>query len=303
MTVSTDTSRVAYTGNGVTTVFSVPFPFIQNNYLRVLRTDLTSLSDTLLILDSAGTNGYTVIGAGSASGQITVVSPPTSNERITIIREVPATQEADFVANDPFPAETFESVLDKLTMICGQALTAIARVLQLSPADTNEPGDPGRYTANGGRIVNLADAVNSTDAVTLQQVQAIASGSALNVNRVAVTAAIPPNSTGIYSIDFGFTPKCVQITATYDTTVILSKSTAYISDETGISSVESIYAGDNGFGSVSEIGGPNVVAWAIYDATGTGVASAIVSSFTDVGINVNIIEAAPQVKIMCMGFR
>lgn len=137
MTVSTTTARIDYSCNGVTTVFSVPFPFIDNTYLSVLRINSTTLVSTPLVLDSVGVDGFSVTGAGDASGFVTVVTAPSAAERLAIVREVPATQEADFVANDPFPAETFEDALDKLTMIVQQNNSVLDRAVLLPTTVVN----------------------------------------------------------------------------------------------------------------------------------------------------------------------
>jgi hypothetical protein len=131
MTVSTTTSRVDYTGNGSTVLFAVPFPFIDKDYLTVLRIDSATQVATTLILDSGGALGYTVAGAGDATGSVTLVTAPTAAQRLAIIREVPSIQDADFVANDPFPAETFEDALDRLTMIAQQNRESIDRAVTL----------------------------------------------------------------------------------------------------------------------------------------------------------------------------
>jgi hypothetical protein len=59
-----------------------------------------------------------------------VAAPPTGTQLI-IVRNVPATQETDYLANDPFPAESHERALDKLTMLVQQELTESDRALKI----------------------------------------------------------------------------------------------------------------------------------------------------------------------------
>lgn len=108
MTVTTTSSRVEYTGNGVTTAFSVNFYFLANGDLKVYQ------NGTLKAL----TTHYTVTGAGNpAGGTVTFLSAPTNGHSIVIFRDPALTQSVDYQANDPFPAETHEQALDRLTMI------------------------------------------------------------------------------------------------------------------------------------------------------------------------------------------
>lgn len=133
MTVSTTTQRIDYAGNGITVAFSVPFPFLEDSYLVVLRTENSTGATTTLTLDSPGVNGYTVSGAGAANGTVTVVTAPSSVQSLTIYRNVPVTQEADFVSNDPLPSELIESSLDKLTLICQDLEEITSRAIVLPP--------------------------------------------------------------------------------------------------------------------------------------------------------------------------
>lgn len=140
MTVQSATSRADYDGNGVTVDFAVTFRFLDKTHLQVIRSVIATGAETVLTLDSAGADGYTVTGAGAASGgEVTVVTPPVgagaTQERITILRNVPATQLLDFIANDAFPAESHERGLDLLTMLHGQQGEVLDRAMVV-PAST-----------------------------------------------------------------------------------------------------------------------------------------------------------------------
>jgi len=132
MTVSTTTSRADYTGNGATTAFAVPFYFLDDSHLTVLRTQIS----TGVITTLAITTNYTVSGAGNpAGGTVTCVVAPTTDQKISILRNVPFTQLNTYVPNDPFPAASHERALDKLTMEVQQLDEALDRALTL-PANT-----------------------------------------------------------------------------------------------------------------------------------------------------------------------
>lgn len=133
MTVNTTTSRADYTGNGVTTAFTVPFYFLDNTHLTVLRTVIATGVSTTLVL---GTD-YTVTGAGvPAGGTVTCTVAPTAAQKISILRNVPFTQLTDYVPNDPFPAESHERALDQLTMLAQQVTENVSRAITLPAATT-----------------------------------------------------------------------------------------------------------------------------------------------------------------------
>jgi hypothetical protein len=60
---------------------------------------------------------------------------PVSGETLTLLREVDATQETDFVENDALPAEALETALDKLTMLAQQAISAAERAINVPRSD------------------------------------------------------------------------------------------------------------------------------------------------------------------------
>ena len=113
MTVQSAVTRADATGNGVTTAFAVPFYFLDNTHLQIIRTQISTGVATTLAL----TTDYTVTGAGVGSGgTATMLVAPTTDQRLSILRNVPFTQLAHYVPNDPFPAATHEQIVDQLTM-------------------------------------------------------------------------------------------------------------------------------------------------------------------------------------------
>lgn len=127
MTVQTEISRSGpYAGAGTTGPFTVGFRFLDNTHLQVIKTSTSGIDSTLAL-----TTDYSVSGAGGASGTVTLVSALASGERLTIIRDVPFTQLADYVDNDAFPAESHEDALDLLTMQTQQNREALDRSLTL----------------------------------------------------------------------------------------------------------------------------------------------------------------------------
>ena len=124
MTISTSYSPSSYNGNGVTLIFSTVFPFISRSDVVIYLTD-TSGADHLLVLDS----DYTITGGSGSAGTVTMSVAPATGETLTITRVTGQTQEVDYVENDPFPANSHEEALDKLTLIAQENAEKITRSL------------------------------------------------------------------------------------------------------------------------------------------------------------------------------
>ena len=134
MTVSSTTVKNSYSGNGSTTQFAYGFKIFADSDLIVIIRSSTG-TETVKTL----TTHYTVAGAGDASGgSITFTSgnTPASGETVVIIREVPQTQAIDYIANDPFPAESHEEGLDRATMTTQQVQEELDRSIKLSRTNT-----------------------------------------------------------------------------------------------------------------------------------------------------------------------
>ena len=135
MTVSSTTVKNSYSGNGSTTEFAYGYKIFADTDLQVIiRVNSTGV-ETVKTL----TTHYTVAGAGDASGgSITFTSGniPASGETVVIIREVPQTQAIDYIANDPFPAESHEEGLDRATMTTQQVQEELDRSIKLSRTNT-----------------------------------------------------------------------------------------------------------------------------------------------------------------------
>lgn len=135
MTVSSATNKVVYEGNGIVSEFAVPFYFLENSDIEVWSVSDTSAERKL----EYGTE-YSVSGAGDLNGgSVILASVPQSGERLTVIRNVPMTQETDYRENEIFPAETQERALDKLTMMVQQNAERLTRTLTLGVTSEEDP--------------------------------------------------------------------------------------------------------------------------------------------------------------------
>ena len=133
MTISTTASRISYNGNGVTTEFSFPYRFLTNGDLVVLSVSSTGVETTKTL-----TTDYTLTGAGDdAGGSVTMLVAPASGTRLIIYRDTGITQETDYISGDPFPAETHERALDRLTMIAQEIGSDADRSIKVPVGDSS----------------------------------------------------------------------------------------------------------------------------------------------------------------------
>ena len=134
MTISSTTVKNSYSGNGSNDTFVYGFKIFANTDLQVIIRSAAGTETTKTL-----TTHYTVTGVGSSSGGNVVFTSgniPTATETVVLIRNVPQTQAIDYIANDPFPAETHEEGLDRATMTTQQVQEELNRSIKLSRTNT-----------------------------------------------------------------------------------------------------------------------------------------------------------------------
>ena len=130
MTISTTIVKNSYAGNGATTVFNYNFKILSSSDLKVIIRSSTGTETTKTL-----NTHYTLTGVGSAGGgsiTFTAGNIPTSGQTIVLIRDTTQTQSIDYVANDPFPAETHEEGLDKGIILAQELQEEVDRCIKLS---------------------------------------------------------------------------------------------------------------------------------------------------------------------------
>lgn len=117
--IENETSEVEYSGNASsTTPYTINFPFLDTGHIVVVLTDSEGTESTL----TEGTD-YSVAGTYSTDagrytgGSITTTSAHASSSTVTIKRVTTVTQPTELAEAGPFPAETLETALDRVTMI------------------------------------------------------------------------------------------------------------------------------------------------------------------------------------------
>ncbi len=135
MTISSETSEVAYTGNGATTEWPVAFYIPDEDSLKVYLREISSGDETEI-----SSSDYSVTGIPSAS--VTVTYPlsgsAVASTHKVIIQRVLDLKQTTTISNQPrfYPA-TFEEVWDRLTMVAQQLSTALGRAVALPKGETN----------------------------------------------------------------------------------------------------------------------------------------------------------------------
>ena len=134
MTVSSTTVKNSYSGDGSNDTFVYGFKIFASSDLQVIIRSATGTETTKTL-----TTDYTITGVGSATGGNVVFESsdiPTATETVVLIRNVPQTQAIDYIANDPFPAETHEEGLDRATMTTQQMQEELDRSFKVSRTNT-----------------------------------------------------------------------------------------------------------------------------------------------------------------------
>lgn len=174
MTVSTEVDHNEYTGNGVTTSFPYTFRIFNKSDLVVQVVDLDE-NIAVLALDT----DYTVTGAGGYNGGNVILSKALANGyQISILRELPVTQETDLRNQGKFFAEVHEDALDKLTMLIQHVRSWFSLALRKPSSIANW------YNALNNYIRNLKDPRDPQDAATKNYVDTIVSSNLSRTLRV-----------------------------------------------------------------------------------------------------------------------
>ena len=187
MTISTTTSRITYNGNGVTTVFSIPFRFLANGDLVVVEVSAAGVETTKTL-----TTHYTLTGAGDdAGGSVTMLVAPAVGTRLIIYRDTDIVQETDYISGDPFPAETHERALDRLTMIAQEIGSDADRSIKVPVGDSSSLSTTLPASANRlDKFLVFDDVTGAAEVSTVTQTQvasAVAAAYAAGSTADAVT--------------------------------------------------------------------------------------------------------------------
>ena len=184
MTVSSTVVRNSYAGDNSTTQFTYTFPIHSSSELKVILRSSAGV-ETVQTLNS----DYTINDTGTG-GTVTFTSAPASGVSIVLIRDTNQTQEVDYLANDPFPADTHEGALDKLTLLTQELQEEIDRSLKVSrtaPITNSQITD--NATARAGKLLGFSNDGQSLDATIDGSQVSVNATNAANSAAAAATSA------------------------------------------------------------------------------------------------------------------
>ena len=131
MTVSSLSVKNSYNGDNSTTSFAFTFPIHSSAELQVILRAANG-TETVQTL----TTHYSIVDNGASGGQVNFVTAPGTGITVVLLRNTNLTQETDYISNDPFPAETHEAALDKLTLQQQELQEEVDRSIKLSRTNT-----------------------------------------------------------------------------------------------------------------------------------------------------------------------
>lgn len=147
MSVNAELNKIPYVASGSAT-YPIPFKFTEKAHIKLYVDDVEKVINT----------HYSVAGENDPDGgTLTIIGTPYADgEILTILREVPATQENSLTENGPFHAKTIESMFDKLTYMAQQLRETLNRSVRFPISSTNNPQITGTVQPRAVILVNEA---------------------------------------------------------------------------------------------------------------------------------------------------
>ncbi|BAQ85664.1 tail fiber [uncultured Mediterranean phage uvMED] len=190
MTVSSTVVRNSYAGDNSTTQFTYTFPIHSSSELKVILRSSAGV-ETVQTLNS----DFTINDTGTG-GTVTFTTAPATGVSVVLLRDTNLTQDVDYIANDPFPAETHEGALDKIVLSVQELQEEIDRSIKVSrtaPITNSQITDDA--TARAGKLLGFANDGQSLDAtIDGSQVSVNATNAANSATAAATSATNAENA-------------------------------------------------------------------------------------------------------------
>lgn len=131
--------RAAYTGDGVTVNFPVPFIYFANSdgtkQIKVVLADANGENEVVQVENT----NFTITDAGAVNGTLTMLVAPLSGYKLTIIYDIPIGQLTDYKEFGRLPSESIETAFDKVTAILKQHQEIIDRCIKVTISGNQTP--------------------------------------------------------------------------------------------------------------------------------------------------------------------
>lgn len=135
MTLETTVSKAVYTGNGATTEFPFSFKVWEKDQI------LVSVTDAQGYVQETGEYSVALSAGGGTVFYLHDGAPLPSGWKLAITRDMPFTQEDDYITGTRFDPEVIETALDKATAERQQLLEQLQRAVILPPTSDETPED------------------------------------------------------------------------------------------------------------------------------------------------------------------
>ena len=202
MSVSSTTTKVSASGDASTAGFNYTFKIFADSEMQVI----IRASNGVETIKTLSTH-YNVSGAGAdAGGTVTFTSGniPASGQTVVLRRNLALTQGTDYVENDPFPAESHDDGLDRLTMIAQGLQEELDRSFKISRTNTITSAEfTDDATARASKLLGFdssGDLESTTGRVNTVTVSAVSVGgsptAAFTTATGALALGIPTGATG-----------------------------------------------------------------------------------------------------------
>ena len=143
MSLAITDNKVTYQGNGATITWPFSFPVLEKSHLKVILTDGAGAESTLSSDYVVDITGKIVTYPGYESGQEPPIvdQPPKlpNGWKITLLRQVPLTQETDL--GDRWPYKEIEDMSDRTTMQIQQLAEQVSRAVTVPVASIIDPSN------------------------------------------------------------------------------------------------------------------------------------------------------------------
>jgi len=130
MTISSETRKVQYTGNGATTVLAFSFKVFSTADVYVVLTSTIDV-DVVQVLTTDYTVSLNADQDASPGGSVTMLTAPPTGYVTTISSDIAYLQETDLTNQGGFYPRVISNALDRLTIFCQQLAGAIALSLRM----------------------------------------------------------------------------------------------------------------------------------------------------------------------------